>query len=162
MRISRAGKTTDNVPAGDGLQIILCSTWDYISRDSKKRHQHQCARLESIHIPTGQASFSQRHTYTHTHTHTHECRDGHRNTSALALPLLFVGEHGFWDGELVGHVGTSQILNNTPSYVYVICPDQREKAVRHTDSTSILNIAVCNTILQLLFELFSQCSVLLL
>lgn len=37
------------------------------------------------------------------------------------LPLLLVGEHGFRDGELVGDVGTGQVLNHSSRYVDVIC-----------------------------------------
>lgn len=34
---------------------------------------------------------------------------------------MLVGEHGLRDGELVGHVGTGQILNHSSCYVDVIC-----------------------------------------
>ena len=56
------------------------------------------------------------------HTQTYAVHgDAQTEIIKVTLPLLFVGEHCFGDGELVGDVGADQILNDSSCYVYVVC-----------------------------------------
>lgn len=56
--------------------------------------------------------------------------DTHMKTQGWpTLPLLLVSKHGFWDGELMGQVGSSQVLCYAACHVNVVCVDRKEDPV---------------------------------